>query len=89
MVRDWACTRTSTVPVREGVATVYAGYRRDFASCPKRPPSVFFADVQLGRTVLSIGPPVCHGCAGGPYNSLHGIRAAVHSLRPRTPAAPR
>ena len=92
LVRDWACTRTSTVPVQDGVATVYAGYRRDFASCPKRPPNVFFADVQLGRTVLSIGPPVCHGCAlssGGPYNSLHGIMAAVRGLRPRTPAAPR
>ena len=92
LVRNWNCTDSTTVPLAGGHATVYAGYRKNFATCPRRQPSVFFADAYFGDTVVAVNSPACVRCAvttGGPFNSLRAIKAIVHGLRVRTPATPR
>jgi hypothetical protein len=92
LVRTWGCTKATTIQVPGGHAIVYAGYGADFATCPQRQPNAFLADVYRGRTVLTVDAPICLRCAvlsHGAYNSLHGMKAVVRSLRPRTPAAPR
>jgi hypothetical protein len=85
LVRTWRCTDSRAVDLPRGHAVIFSGYAREFASCPRRPPTVHFADVHLGRLVLTINAPICTGCLGesGAYSSTRGLETIARGLKPR------
>src|SRR5262249_36955268 len=87
LVRDWRCTQSSRIHVGGGhTATIYAGYKKNYAACPRRPPNVFFAEVDEGPLVIGIDLPQCAVCieAGhGPYQSVAAMKTIARALRLR------
>jgi hypothetical protein len=84
--RSWHCTESTQLPLAAGSATVFAAYASDYKRCPARPPDRYFALVELGKIVVTVGYPTCPRCGsdfGGPYNSLAGVTAIVQSLAVR------
>jgi hypothetical protein len=81
-VLTWKCTRTSTVPSPVGAATIYRGYKKDFAVCPDRPPPVFAAVIDAGRVVLGVNLPVCYSCLESPVPA-EVLEAVARDLRLR------
>ena len=91
-VRDSRCTTTRTIALPEGRAVLYAGYRKQFGPCPKRPPNAFLADAYFGKTVVTVNPGDCVYCAhprGTAFDSERAVLTALHDLRPRPPRPPR
>ncbi len=92
LVRDWRCTRKTTISVAGGRAAIYAGYAKNFADCPRTPPNVFFAEVPAGRMVIGVDLPNCPVCiesGHGPYESVAAMEAIARGLRLRErPGAP-
>lgn len=85
VVTTWKCSRTRTLTLREGSATIFAGYDKDFRRCPKRAPDVFTAWVAVGGvTVVVNGPPAPDFIeTGNPYGSFKGMEAIVRGLKQR------
>jgi hypothetical protein len=81
---DWHCTKTKRLPLAGGGATIYAGYAKNFASCPGKAPDVFAAVVELGGVVLGMNLPSCYTCLGGGPDGAE-LEAAVAALRPFHP----
>jgi hypothetical protein len=83
----WKCTTTKTLAVSGGTATIYAGYKRNFAKCPKKAPEAFTAWVRFGEDTIVVDAPFAADFieTGGPYRSLAGMEAIVGALRLRTP----
>lgn len=85
---EWRCTKTKAVALREGSATVYAAYDRDYKTCPEGAPTRHFAVAELGGAVLAVNlRPACVRCLGGyrkdPYNSTAGVMAILRGLQRR------
>ena len=80
---SWRCTRSRTVQLRNGHATIYAAYRTGHAVCPSFPPHHFSAHVYLPGVVIAIGEAPCGHCQGNlvTYESWRGMEAVVRSLR--------
>lgn len=84
-ITTWKCTRTRTVSLPEGTATIFGGYDQDFARCPKRAPEAFTAWVDVGgvKAVVNAPPAPDFIETVNPYGSFKGIEAIVRSLRLR------
>ncbi len=87
------CVRATRIPVKGGVAVIYAGHERRQARCG-RPPDRFFAHVFLRDVMVSVNPMICIRCREwdgsydhDPYDSMAGMRAVVRALRLREPRA--
>jgi hypothetical protein len=80
---SWRCTRSHTVRLPNGHATIYAAYRTGYAVCPSFPPHHFSAHVYLPGVVIAIGEATCGHCQGelNTYESWRGMEAVVRSLR--------
>jgi hypothetical protein len=80
---SWRCTRSRTVRLPNGHATIYAAYRTGHAVCPGFPPHHFSAHVYLPGVVIAIGEATCGHCQGDlvTYESWRGMEAVVRSLR--------
>lgn len=86
VIVSWKCTQTRTIQLPEGTATIYGGYRRDYARCPSEAPTLFTARVAFPGVFVAVEPPVCaHPCASpnAPYGSFEGMEAVVSALRLR------
>jgi hypothetical protein len=84
LVRTWPCTKSRVQTIRTEHAVIYAGYEKNFAKCPHKPPSVYFAQIYLGKMVVGINVLNCRACSvgrTGAYNSIHGMEAVVRKLR--------
>jgi hypothetical protein len=81
-VVSWKCTQTRTIQLPEGTATIYGGYRRDYANCPSEPPTFFTARVALPGAFVAVNAPICPHCTGprAVYGSFEGMEAAVSAL---------
>jgi hypothetical protein len=77
------CTKRRNRSLANRRLTIFAGYKKDYASCPAQRPNVYFATVQFGRTVVSVNAPLCESCieGGGPWNSPNGMEAVARALR--------
>jgi hypothetical protein len=86
----WKCTRSVTVPLAEGTATIYGGYKEDFKRCPSEPPRAFTAWVDVGGVKVVVNPPFAADSIEvlNPYGSFEGMEAIVRSLVLRPPRFP-
>jgi hypothetical protein len=86
----WKCTQTRTIPLAEGTATIYGGYKRDYKRCPKGPPQAFTAWVDVGGVKVVVNSPPAPDFIEtvNPYGSFEGMEAIVRSLTPRPPRFP-
>lgn len=86
---NWKCTTTKTLAMPGGTATIYSGYTRNYAKCPRKAPEAFTAWVKFGEDTVVVDAPFAADFieTGGPYRSLAGMEAIVGALRPRTPPA--
>jgi hypothetical protein len=80
---SWHCTRSRTIRLPNGHATIYAAYRTGHAVCPSFPPHHFSAHVYLPGVVIAIGEAPCGHCQGDlvTYESWRGMEAVVRGLR--------
>jgi hypothetical protein len=84
------CVRSTRVPVKGGVAVIYAGHEQRQARCG-RPPDRFLAHVFLRDVMVSVNPVICIRCRrlgisdDSSYDSMEGMRAIVHALQVRNP----
>ncbi len=85
VITKWKCTRTRTLSLPEGTATVFGGYDQNFARCPKQAPEVFTAWVDVGgvKVVVNAPPAADFIETVNPYGSFKGMEAIVSSLRLR------
>lgn len=81
-ITTWKCTETRTVPLAEGTATVYGGYKRDYKRCPKGEPKAFTAWVDIGGVKVVVNSPPAPDFIEtvNPYGSFEGMEAIVRSL---------
>jgi hypothetical protein len=84
-ITTWKCTRTRIVTLPEGTATIFGGYKRDFARCPKQAPEAFTAWVDIGGVKVVVNPPLAADFIEtvNPYGSFEGMEAIVRTLRLR------
>jgi hypothetical protein len=54
---SWHCTKTRTVQLAEGTATIYAGYKHDYRKCPSGPPTSFTARASLPGVFIALESP--------------------------------
>lgn len=89
VVTTWKCTRTRTVAIAGGSATIFAGYDKDFKRCPKRAPDVFNAWVEVGGVTVVVNSPPAPDFIEkvNPYGSFEGMEAIVGALKLRPPSA--
>jgi hypothetical protein len=86
----WKCTETRTIPLAEGTATIYGGYKKDFKRCPEKPPRAFTAWVDFGGVKVVVNAPLASDFIEtvNPYGSFAGMEAIVRGLRLRPPRFP-
>jgi hypothetical protein len=84
-ITSWKCTRTRTVPIADGSATIYGGYKEDYARCPKKTPRAFTAWVDVAGVKIVVNPPPAPDFIEtvNPYGSFEGMEAIVGALRER------
>jgi hypothetical protein len=94
-IASWHCTKTTTIEVPGGYATIYGGYKENYRRCPTQAPRAFTARVYIGDLVIAVNPiplspPSPPGFAPSlfietvnPYGSFKGMEAIVRSLRLR------
>lgn len=84
-ITSWNCTKTRTVALPEGSATIFGGYRRDFAKCPPGPPQAFTAWVDVGGVKVVVNAPFLPGFIDvwNPYASFEDMEAIVRGLKLR------
>ncbi|HSS43185.1 MAG TPA: hypothetical protein VLK37_11635 [Solirubrobacterales bacterium] len=83
-ITTWKCTRTRTIALAEGSATIYGGYKKNFRRCPKEP-KAFTAWVDVGgiKVVVNAPPAPDFIETVNPYGSFEGMEAIVRGLRLR------
>jgi hypothetical protein len=81
----WKCTKTRTVEVPGGTATIYLGYDKDYARCPSKPPHTATAWVKFGEDTVIVDAPSAPDFieANSPWGSFAAMEAVVKALRPR------
>lgn len=81
-ITAWKCTRTRTIPLAEGSATIYGGYKKNFRRCPKEEPKAFTAWVDVGGVKVVVNAPPAPDFIEtvNPYGSFEGMEAIVRSL---------
>jgi hypothetical protein len=86
----WKCTRTRTIPLAEGSATIYGGYKENFKRCPREAPKAFTAWVDIGGVKVVVNSPPAPDFIEtvNPYGSFEGMEAIVRSLVLRPPRFP-
>jgi hypothetical protein len=84
-ITSWKCTRTRTIPLAEGTATIFAGYKMNFRRCPNEKRRVFTAWVDLGEVRIVVNSPPAWDFIEtvNPYGSFEGMEAIVRGLRLR------
>ena len=55
-IASWRCTKTKTIGLPEGSATIYGGYEKNYRHCPGSGPRAFTARVYLGDLVIAVNP---------------------------------
>jgi hypothetical protein len=83
----WKCTQTKEVAVAGGTATIYLGYAKNYAKCPKKAPHAFTAWVKYGEDTVVVNAPFAADSIEtvNPYGSFAGVEALLAGLHPRTP----
>lgn len=81
-ITAWKCTRTRTIALAEGSATIYGGYKENFRRCPKGAPKAFTAWVDLGGVKVVVNAPPAPDFIEtvNPYGSFAGMEAIVNGL---------
>jgi hypothetical protein len=81
-ITGWKCTQTRTIPLAEGVATIYGGYKEDYKRCPKGEPQAFTAWLDLGGVKVVVNPPPAPDFIEtvNPYGSFGAMETIVRSL---------
>lgn len=81
-ITTWKCTQTKTVPLAEGTATIFGGYKEDYERCPKGAPQAFTAWVDVGGVKVVVNPLPAPDFIEtvNPYGSFEGVEAIVRSL---------
>ena len=89
-ITSWKCTQTRTIPLAEGTATIYGGYKEDYKRCPKDAPKAFTAWVDAGGVKVVVNPLPAPDFIEtvNPYGSFAGMEAIVRSLTLRPPRFP-
>ncbi len=89
-ITAWKCTETRVVPLAEGTATIFGGYKQDYKRCPKKPPRAFTAWVDVGGVKVVVNAPPAPEFieTGNPYGSFAGMEAIVRRLTLRPPRFP-
>jgi hypothetical protein len=95
-ISSWHCTKTKTIEVPGGYATIYGGYKENYRRCPTQEPQAFTARVYIGDLVIAVNPiPLSPPDPPGfppeglfietvnPYGSFKGMEAIVRGLRLR------
>lgn len=84
-ITTWKCTRTRAISLPEGTATIFGGYDRNFARCPKRAPEAFTAWADIGGVKVVVNAPPAPDFIEtvNPYGSFKGMEATVRGLRLR------
>jgi hypothetical protein len=84
---SWRCTRSESIKLPHGHATIYAAYRQDYKTCPSSPPQHFSAHIFLPGAVIAVGEPLSRYSQGEffGYESWRGLKAIARSLRPYRP----
>ena len=84
-ITSWKCTKTRTVTLPEGTATIFGGYEKDFARCPQGAPQAFTAWVDIGGVKVVVNPPFAANFieTRNPYGTFAGIEAIVRALKVR------
>lgn len=84
-ITAWKCTRVRTVPLAEGSATIYGGYKKNFQRCPGEAPKAFTAWVDVGGVKVVVNAPPAPDFIEtvNPYGSFKGMEAIVRALRLR------
>jgi hypothetical protein len=84
VVTGWKCTRTRTVSLPDRSATIFAGYAKNFGTCPTKPASRFTAWVEIGGIKVVVNPPLLgDSLFNTPYDSFEGMEAIIRSLELR------
>lgn len=85
----WKCTKTRQVSITGGTATIYLGYAKNYARCPKKPPHAFTAWVKYGEDTVVLNAPFAADSIEtvNPYGSFAGVETLLVGLRLRTPPA--
>lgn len=81
-ITGWKCTQTRTIPLAEGNATIFGGYKRDYKRCPKGAPQAFTAWVDVGGAKVVVNPPPASDFIEtvNPYGSFAGMEAILQAL---------
>jgi hypothetical protein len=82
---SWKCTKTRTLEVPGGVATIYLGYDKDYLRCPSKPPHAATAWVKFGEDTVVIDAPSAPDSieANNPWGTFAAMEAVVKALRQR------
>lgn len=85
VLTTWKCTRTRTVSLPGGSATIFGGFDKDFKHCPTRAPDVFSAWVEVGGVTVVVNAPPAPDFIErvNPYGSFKGMEAIVTALKLR------
>lgn len=85
----WKCTRSRTLEVPGGTATIWVGYDKDYAKCPSRKPGSATAWVRFGEDTVVVNEPFAADSLepDSPWGSFAAMEAVVKGLRLRTPPA--
>ncbi len=81
-ITSWKCTQTRTVPIPGGSATIFGGYKENYARCPKKAPRAFTAWVDVAGVKIVVNPPFAPDFIEtvNPYGSFEGMEAIVRAL---------
>jgi hypothetical protein len=84
-ITTWKCTKTRTIALAEGTATIYGGYKKNFRRCPKEAPKAFTAWVDVGGVKVVVNAPPAPDFIEtvNPYGSFEGMEAIVRGLQLR------
>jgi hypothetical protein len=84
-ITSWKCTRTRTVTIPGGSATIFGGYKKNYARCPKKAPQAFTAWVDVGGVKIVVNSPPAPDFIEtvNPYGSFKGMEAIVAGLKER------
>jgi hypothetical protein len=81
-ITKWKCTQARAIPLAEGTATIFGGYKRNYKRCPKGAPKAFTAWVDVGGIKVVVNPPPAPDFIEtvNPYGSFEGMETIVRSL---------
>jgi hypothetical protein len=81
-ITSWKCTQARTIPLAEGTATIFGGYKRNYERCPKGAPEAFTAWVDIGGVKVVVNSPPAPDFIEtvNPYGSFAGMEAILRSL---------